>query len=42
MSGKIAASLATAAAEVRFAGNGGHHLTIGPGEPAISEWATAG
>ena len=42
MSGKIAASLANAAAEVRFAGDGGHHLTIGPGEPAISEWATAG
>jgi len=42
MAGKIAASLANAAAEVRFAGEGGHHLTIGPGEPAISEWAAAG
>ena len=42
MSGKIAASLANAAAEVRFAGGGGHHLTIGPGEPALAEWASAG
>ncbi len=42
MSGKIAASMANAAAEVRFAGDGGHHLTIGPGEPAVGEWAAAG
>lgn len=40
--GKIAASLARAAAEVRFAADAGHHLVIGPGEPAISEWAAAG
>ncbi|MDA3031162.1 MAG: Xaa-Pro peptidase family protein [Actinomycetota bacterium] len=42
MSGKIAASLATAAAEIRFAGEAGHHLTLGPGEPAVGEWAAAG
>jgi Xaa-Pro dipeptidase len=42
MVGKIAQSLAKAAAEVRFAADGGHHLVIGPGEPAISEWTAAG
>ncbi len=42
MVGKIAQSLARASAEVRFAADGGHHLVIGPGEPAISEWKAAG
>jgi len=42
MVGKIAQSLASAAAEVRFAAGAGHHLAIGPGEPAISEWIAAG
>lgn len=40
--GRIAASLADAAAEVRFAAGAGHHLVIGPGEPVISEWTAAG
>jgi Xaa-Pro dipeptidase len=42
MVGKVAQSLANAAAEVRFAADAGHHLVIGPGEPTIGEWAAAG
>ncbi len=42
MAGKIAASLANAPDHIRFAAGDGHHLSIGPGEPAISEWRAAG
>ncbi|NND75189.1 MAG: aminopeptidase P family protein [Ilumatobacter sp.] len=42
MPGKIAASLRQAAHEVRHAAGDGHHLVIGPGHPAIDEWAAAG
>ncbi len=42
MTGKIAASLQNASPEVRFAGGDGHHLQIGPGQPAIGEWRAAG
>ena len=42
MVGKIARSLAGAPPEVRFAAGDGHHLAIGPGEPAVSEWLAAG
>jgi Xaa-Pro dipeptidase len=42
MVGKIAASLANAPDDVRYAAGAGHHLEIGPGEPAISEWRAAG
>ena len=42
MAGKIAESLRNASAEIRHAAGAGHHLEIGPGEPAIGEWAAAG
>lgn len=42
MVGRIAASLAGADPEVRFAADAGHHLVIGPGERVLAEWAAAG
>ncbi len=42
MAGKIAESLRNAPPEVLYAATEGHHLQIGPGEPAISEWAALG
>ncbi|MGA9277229.1 M24 family metallopeptidase [Ilumatobacter sp.] len=39
---KIAASLATAPPEVRFAAGDGHHLVIGPGKRVVAEWSAAG
>ena len=42
MVGKIAASLAGAPEAVRFAAGDGHHLAIGPGEPAIGRVARGG
>ncbi len=42
MPGKIAAALQQAATEVRHAAGDGHHLVIGPGQPALDEWAAAG
>lgn len=42
MVGRIAQSLQDAAPEVLYAATEGHHLNIGPGEPAISEWTALG
>lgn len=42
MVGRIARSLQNAAPEVYFAATEGHHLNIGPGEPAIGEWQALG
>lgn len=42
MAGKIAHSLRAASPEVHHAATDGHHLNIGPGEPAIGEWAKLG
>lgn len=42
MAGRIADSLQAAAPEVYAAATSGHHLEIGPGEPAIGEWAALG
>jgi Xaa-Pro dipeptidase len=42
MVGKIAASLAAAPPEVRFAAGEGHHLVIGPGQRLLDEWTAAG
>ncbi len=42
MVGRIAKSLQDAAPEVLYAATEGHHLNIGPGEPAIGEWKALG
>ena len=42
MVGKIARSLKSASPEVYYAATDGHHLNIGPGEPAIGEWKALG
>lgn len=42
MVGKIAASLASAPPEVRYAAGEGHHLTMGPGQAITDEWRAAG
>jgi Xaa-Pro dipeptidase len=42
MVGKIAASLAGAPPEVRYAAAEGHHLAMGPGEAVLDEWRAAG
>ncbi len=42
MVGRIAASLAGADPEVRFAADAGHHLVIGPSADTLAEWAAAG
>lgn len=42
MVGRIAASLAGAEPQVRFAADGGHHLVIGPAAETLDEWAAEG
>lgn len=42
MVGRIAASLADADPQVRFAADAGHHLVIGPGDATVAEWHAAG